>query len=59
MSFLINQHVSAGTKLNSYLSKSSAWFQCYAAMFCSTHNSSIGNKYQFLRHEYHDRNTFL
>lgn len=32
MSFLINQHVTAGTKFNSYLSKSPAWLECYATM---------------------------
>lgn len=59
MSFLINQHVTAKTKLNSYLSKSSAWVQCYAATFHSTLNSSLSNKHQFLRHGFHDRNALL
>lgn len=59
MSFLINQHVTAGTKLNSFLSKSSAWFKCYAATFCSNLNSSLSNEHPFLQHGFHDQNTLL
>lgn len=57
MSFLINQHVTAGTKLNSFLSKSSAWFKCYAATFRCNLNSSLSNEHQFLQHGFHDQNT--
>lgn len=59
MSFLINQHVTAGAKLNSFLSKSSACFKCYAATFRSGLNSSLSNKHQFLQHGFHDQNTLL